>query len=81
MLHRMSFLILDFLFTKNDFWHYVYAKLNDARSFLFIRINHRYTIIDCLLTQILRIDEEEFSLQNLSSDKPLPRLLASCKSI
>ena len=37
--------------------------------------------IDCLLTQILRIDEEEFSLQNLSSDKPLPRLLASCKSI
>ena len=58
-------------------------ELNDARSFLFIRINHRYTImiIDCLLTQILRIDEEEFSLQNLSSDKPLPRLLASCKSI
>ena len=40
----------------------------------------RYTI-DRLLTQILRIDEEEFSLQNLSSDKPLPRLLASCKSI
>ena len=31
--------------------------------------------IDCLLTQILRIDEEEFYLQNLSSDKPLPRLL------
>ena len=40
-----------------------------------------YTGIDRLLTQILRIDEEEFSLQNLSSDKPLPRLLASCKSI
>ena len=40
-----------------------------------------HTGIDLLLTQILRIDEEEFSLQNLSSDKPLPRLLASCKSI
>ena len=38
-----------------------------------------HTGIDRLLTQILRIDEEEFSLQNLSSDKPLPRLLASCK--
>ena len=33
-------------------------QLNDARSFLFIRINHRYTMtIDLLLTQILRIDE------------------------
>ena len=40
----------------------------------------RYTI-DHLLTQILRIDEEEFPLQNLSSDKPLLRLLASCKYI
>ena len=39
------------------------------------------TYIDLLLTQILRIDEEEFSLQNLSSDKPLPRLLSSYKSI
>ena len=35
----------------------------------------RYTI-DPLLTQILRIDKEEFYLQNLSTDKLLPRLLA-----
>ena len=44
-------------------------------------VHSSFTSIDCLLTQILRIDEEEFYLQNLSSDKPLPRLLASCKSI
>ena len=51
------------------------------KLYRFKKLTHIYTGIDLLLTHILRIDEEEFYLQNLSSDKPILRLLSSCKFI